>query len=103
MSITIGKYQFEGPYDSADKLQDHSGVYVILCFTDQVKSHVIDVGESAKVQERVAGHDRQDCWKRNCNGTLKVAVLYTPNLQSAGRGEIEQELRTKYNPPCGKR
>ena len=29
------------------------------------------------------------------------SVLYTPNIQQAGRREIEQELRNQYNPPCG--
>ena len=101
MSIRIGRYTFEGSYTSTTKLEDRSGVYAILC-QKEGNNHVVDVGESATVKSRVDSHDRKDCWKRNCNGTLAVAVYYTPNLQQPGRMAIEQELRQQYDPPCGK-
>jgi hypothetical protein len=102
MAITVGVYSFEGPYEDTSNLEDRSGVYVIFCFRDG-KYYVVDVGESAKVKDRVDNHDRSDCWKKNCTGTLMVAVHYTPNLQQAGRMEIEQAIRDQYNPPCGER
>ena len=101
MSIKIGKYNFDGPYSSTEKLEGKSGVYVILCNKNSGYGP-IDCGESAKVKNRVENHDRKNCWNRNCSSTLKVAVLYTPNLQSAGRVAIEQEVRDTYNFPCGK-
>lgn len=103
MSITIGKYSFEGPYGSTNSLQDRSGVYAILDKRVDGKYYIVDVGESSQVKTRVENHDRKDCWQRNCRGTLHVAVLYTPNLQQPGRSEIEQEIRHQYNPPCGER
>lgn len=102
MSITIGNYHFDGPYDNTASLQDRSSVYVILCHRDN-QNFVIDVGESATVKTRVENHDRKDCWQSNCSGKLTVAVLYTQNLQSAGRVAIEQEIRRQYNSPCGER
>lgn len=102
MAIQIGNYTFEGPYTSANALEDRSGVYAIHCFFN-LKYYLIDVGESATVRSRIENHDRKDCWVSNCNGTLTVSVLYTPNKQQAGRMEIEQELRSLYNPPCGER
>ena len=101
MSIKIGRYNFEGPYISADSLEDTSGVYVILC-QNGASYGPIDCGESATVKSRVKNHDRANCWSRNCRGTLKVAVLYTPQLQSAGRMIVEQEIRRDYAFPCGK-
>jgi hypothetical protein len=103
MSITIGEYSFEGPYRSTEMLQDRSGVYVILDKRVDGYYYILDVGESAQVKTRVETHDRKDCWRRNCKGTLYVAVLYTPNLQQPGRSKIEQEIRQQYNPPCGER
>lgn len=102
MSITIGKYSFEGPYRSPGSLQDRSGVYAIL---DQRAdgTYVLDVGEPAQVKTGVETHDRTSCWQRHRKGTLMVAVLYTPNLQQAGRSAIEQEIRQEYDPPCGER
>jgi len=100
MSITIGKYTFDGPYTSPNELEDHSGVYAIICQKDN-KKDLIDVGESATVKSRVETHDRKDCWGKNCQGTLTIAVYYTPNLQQPGRMAIEQEIRNKYDIPCG--
>jgi len=102
MSINIGKYAFEGPYKSMGSLQDKSGVYAILCDGGQ-NYKLIDVGESATVKTRVEGHDRKDCWKRNCSSTIEYAALYTPNAQQAGRMAIEQEIRKQYQPPCGEK
>jgi hypothetical protein len=102
MSITIGKYTFDGPYTSTDELEDSSGVYAIIC-QKEGENHLIDVGESATVKTRVETHDRKHCWEKNCQGTLAVAVYYTPNLRQPGRMTIEKEIRSQYNVPCGER
>lgn len=102
MSVTIGRYSFDGPYVSTTYLEDRAGVYAII--DDRSGSlNLIDVGESATVKSRVESHDRESCWTRNRIGTLKVAVLYTPGMQQAGRMLIEQEIRNQFNPVCGVR
>ena len=100
MSISVGKYTFEGPYTRTNDLENRSGVYAIHC---RKKNYLLDVGESAKVKERIENHDRKNCWTRNCAGTVTVSVLYTPNHRQSGRMAIEQEIRNQYNPPCGER
>lgn len=102
MSIMISGYQFEGPYNSIDQLNDNSGVYVILDERDG-KRYVLDVGESSQVKTRISNHDREEQWIKNSKGNLSVAVLYTPNKQQPGRKEIEQKLRDIYSPCCGDR
>lgn len=102
MTIRIGKYTFEEPFTSASSLQERAGVYVIICNNSNTNK-VVDVGESANVKSRVESHDRRDCWKRNCSGTLLVAVLYTPNQQQVARMAIEKGMRDQYNAPCGSR
>ncbi len=102
MSITIGRYRFEGPYFSIESLEDRSGVYAIVDRRN-AGDYLIDVGESATLRTRVENHDRKDCWSRNAKGTLGAAVHYTPNLQQAGRMDIEQEIRGQYDLVCGKR
>jgi len=97
MSIAIGNYSFEGPFNNASYLKDKPGVYAILC-SNNGKYHPVDLGESETVKSRVENHDRQSCWQQNCNGTLTVAVLYTPDRQL-----IEQIIRKLYNFPCGER
>lgn len=102
MPLNVGEYEFDGPFGSADQLEDRSGVYVIVCSVNE-QYQPVDCGESASVKSRIENHDRADCWNNSCNGALMVAVLYTPNLQSAGRVAIEQELRRQYDFPCGER
>lgn len=102
MTITVGRYTFEGPYTDTGLLRDNAGVYAIHCNRDG-GYYLVDVGESATVRTRVENHDRKDCWTRNCTGTLTVSVLYTPGQQQAQRMAIEQEIRDQFNPPCGLR
>lgn len=102
MSVKIGKYTFEGPYSTADSLEDRSGVYAIIDDKSDGLT-LIDVGESSALKTRVENHDRSDCWRRNGIGNLKVAVLYTPNQHQSGRMLIEQEIRNQYSPVCGLR
>jgi len=101
MTISIGNYTFQGPFNSTNPLEDRSGVYAIHCLREG-KYHLIDIGESHEVKNRVENHDRISCWKRECSGRLVYSVYYTPNLQQSGRMKIEQEIRDKYNPPCGR-
>lgn len=102
MSINIDNHSFEGPYSSAAPLANKAGVYTILC-QNNGNYHVMDVGESSEVKDRVENHDRKPCWTARCNSNLSVAVLYTPHLQQQGRRVIEQAIRKKYDPPCGER
>lgn len=103
MSVTIGGYEFDGPFKNTNTLEDRSGVYAILDRRSDGKLYIIDIGESANVKTRLDSHDRADSWVKSKKGSLECAVLYTPNKQQSGRMEIEQELRAKYSPPCGKR
>jgi hypothetical protein len=102
MSIEIDGIQFEGPYTDINRLEDRSGVYAIL---DQRtdKTILLDAGESSEVRSRISNHDRKSCWNSHSQGTVSVAVIYTPNLQQTGRKELEQKIRNKYNPTCGDR
>ena len=102
MSITIGKYNFEGPYTNTANLKDQGGVYTILC-QNNGKYNTVDVGESATVKSRVDNHDRKSGWKTNCFISLAVAVLYTPSVSAEGRRQIEREIRNQYNFPCGEK
>lgn len=100
MAIQVGNYNFEGPFSSTQELQRKSGVYVILGRSGNSSWSVVDVGESSSVRDRVENHDRQDCWNRQRHAQLNVCALY---LNETQRLTVEGELRSKFNPPCGKR
>lgn len=102
-SITIEGHRFEGPYTDTSRLKDQAGVYVILDRRADGRWHVIDVGESEQVKTRVESHDRKDCWERHRQGTLGVAVVYTPGWTAAQRRALESRIRQTYSSPCGDR
>jgi len=103
MSIEICGYRFKGPYEldtGTGSLKNRSGVYVILDHNSSGESwKVIDVGESSNIQDRVEDHDRRDCWYRQRCSYLEIAVYY---CRESERMRVEQRVRNKYNPPCGK-
>jgi hypothetical protein len=94
-------FQFEGAFSSSDNLKSVSGVYVIWC-KEGDNWKVLDVGEADDVKGRVSNHDRADCWKRNCFGTIYYSATYTPGLTEEQRRQIEQRIRSLTDPPCGK-
>ena len=100
MTIQIGNYNFDGPHTTTKNLQCASGVYAILGGDGTSPWKVLDIGESQDVCERVGAHDRATDWKSHGHTVLAAAVLYVPEQQ---RMKIEQELRKKFNPPCGDR
>ena len=100
--MRIGNYNFDGPYTSTGSLLNRSGVYALLVLRAGTY-YLIDVGESHDIRNRLGNHNRSDCWRRNGNGQLSVAVLYTQNQQQAGRKAIENQIRVEYNPVCGER
>jgi hypothetical protein len=85
MSITIGRWTFEGPYALTEswRLKDQSGVYVILCPTEQNQYRVIDAGESAQVKTRVETHDRKDCWRTQLQGHVVCSGVVYAKLAAA--------------------
>jgi len=98
VSITVHGYKFEGPFDSKSSLKNESGVYIIYCPTEESTYRRLDVGESEDVRGRVENHDREDCWKENCNA-VRYAAHYVSGAQK--RREIEAKIRGEYKLPCG--
>ena len=102
MKISIGNYEFEGPYRNASHLRPESGVILILGNTleDEDNWTIIDIDAADDVQHRIVFHDRWQCWRvQEEVSQLAAAVFY---CDAASRQAIERELRDTYNPPCGK-
>ena len=100
MAFEYWGYTFEGACPYPNNLESRAGVYVIWCKSGETWT-LLDVGESHDVKNRVLSHDRRDCWKKNCTGTIFYAATYTPNLEQAGRTQVEQRIRSLRKPTCG--
>lgn len=89
-------YQFEGAYISSDFLEPVAGIYVVWCKSENNWS-VLDVAESTDVKESVIAGEKANLWAKKCKGKVHYTVIYAPNLQDAGRKQIEQKLRDLTN------
>ena len=97
MAIKLGKYSFDGPFASIDKLKDRAGIYAIICIVDR-EFFLLDVGESSRMRTRIENHEKKSAWVKKCHGDLTIFVHYTPFLEQDGRALIEKEIRELYHP-----
>ena len=94
--IQINSYQFEGPYKEAStNFNEVAAVYVIL----DVNDSKIDVGETDQLKTRLVSHERRDCWQRNSNEDIYIAVYQEGSKEK--RLRIEKGIRGLYSFPCG--
>lgn len=100
MTFQRWDYEFDGPYTDPNRLQPSAGVYVVWCMIN-TSWFVLDVGESEDVVDRLNNHDRAECWRQNCNGTIFFSATYISDEQD--RFNLEQSIRNSVNVPCGER
>ena len=102
MNITIGKYNFQGPYSSLNKLKNKPGLYAVHRLDD--KQVILDLGEAAMIKDRIKTHERMKCWLR-CSRTQGIAIsaYYTRHWTQSSRMQTINNLRKQYSPPCGKK
>ena len=102
MTIQLGKYNFEGPFDTTSDLREQSGVYAILGGNGNGSEQwkIVDIGESEGIRSLVENQDHANCWKRQQHPRLTCAEHDCNELV---RVRIEQTLRAEFNPPCGDR
>lgn len=98
--MLIAGYQFSEPKSlDGTNWKQVPAVYVVLDRGIE-KYRVVDVGETDKLKDRLANHERRPCWERNCNGKIFIAAKV--ERSESARQRIEGEIRKRYNPPCGK-
>jgi hypothetical protein len=106
VDVTIGGYPFICvPLAEAD-FSDVAAVYVVLCVASDGSWTVLDVGQSGRVGSRIDEHERRNCWQKNCpSGNIWVCVYRMPTdrYSESDRLAVENEIRRRYNPPCGTR
>lgn len=93
-------FYFDGCHESPEKLQPDPGVYVIWCKTGN-DWKVLDAGQAQDVKDRVTNHDRAHCWSQNCEGKVLYSATYTRGMDGYERSQIETQIRTLTDPPCG--
>lgn len=92
MSITIGRYEFEGPL-TLETVENRAGVYALL--REQAGDiEVIDLGEAREVRDTLV----RRCHYIRCENAadqMQLFVHYTPSVLSDRRIAIAGEIRSE--------
>ena len=105
--------KWEGPYEDAEKVTGRAGIYMIIAGrkTSDDKWNkdtykLMDIGKAGDLADRLASHDREECWKRNkptgSTVLFKFAAMPSNNYDETDRRIVECCLRASHRPlPCG--
>jgi len=95
-------YEFEQPYIlNRTQFNNVPAVYVIYTVVNG-RTIWLDVGETDELGDRLAGHERRNCWTNHSLG----GEIYVGVMQVSGevqRRNIEADLRNGLSPLCGGR
>ena len=95
MSLELGNYLFEGPYDTIAALADQPGIFIVFCHVED-DYRGLDCGGAKAVRSAVEQHRRRPAWEGACTGRLVYAALYTEQEHAA----VVRDLRSRYKFPC---
>ena len=78
--------------------EEEPGIYIVYGFTDHNNGNQIRyVGESNNIKNRMSGHEKEDCWKKN-QDDIEIYVYKEEN--ESIRKHIEQNIIDELKPPC---
>lgn len=96
----LGTYSLAGPYAINGPLPRVGGVYVVLT---PGRHDIVDCGETEDFSERIPNHDRRHCWFRYAGPNPEIWLHPMPGAAQLSRWLVEQDIRDRTHPPCGKR
>jgi hypothetical protein len=94
MTVLIGSWEFEGPFESADELRNEAGLYAILTNGDK-EIELVELNESSQVRASVK--QLFDATPGSENFT--TAVYYCSDLTTALRQGLIDEVLKEFEVP----
>lgn len=93
MTISIGNYEFDGPFDSAAQLEERQGLYAVLhCENEDYE--LIHLAQADNVRERIE-------FSKSAYGPLIGAVVlaacYTPGSGTRERTRMVAEIQSEFD------
>lgn len=95
MGIFIGKYEFKGPYKSADRLEEKQGLCAVL-HVHRDEYELVDVSESQNVK---ADFRQMPETSSSIEGAFMVVVCYTNEVGQSERQGMVAEIRKEFAEP----
>lgn len=102
MSIKIANYEFDGPYQSLDKIKNQPGLYAIILQTEK-NNFLLDLGESENIKSKIESHERKNLWEKYATqGNLVYSTCYVEDDNKKEREKIIDEINKVYRTPFNK-
>lgn len=93
MTILIGKYEFDGPYNSTAYLEEKQGLYAVLhCENDEYE--LIHLAQAENVKEKI---ELSQSAYNSITGTVVLAACYTPRSSSRERNKMVDEIHSEFD------
>ena len=90
---------FEGPWPVGTiGVAAYPGVYRVEALSLSLGRHILYIGESENIENRIASHERYDDWRRAIMGQL---YFFAKKIESEDRRRREeQDMIRRFRPPC---
>ncbi len=92
MSILIGNYEFDGPFDSIREFKDESGLYAVL-HCDGENYELIYLAESENLKESI---EMSPSAENLPHGSTRIATYYTEPRGDRERKEMVDEILKEF-------
>ena len=93
MSILIGKYEFDGPFNSLSYLQEKRGLYAVLkC--EGTNYELIHVAQADNVREQI---ELSQSAYSDVKGEVRIAACYTPRSGLRERSKMIDEINREFD------
>lgn len=98
MTVLIGSWEFEGPFEKHEDLRCEPGIYVILTQTGE-DHELIEIDESESVGDALKDRTRLKLFGQAATQNLSAAVYYCSDLTRALRQGLIEELFKEFELP----
>jgi hypothetical protein len=93
MSIVIGKYEFDGPFNSVAELQEKPGLCAVLHRAGE-EYELIHVSEAHNIKERI---EISHSTFATTSGSVLLAACYTPHSRSQERRIMVEDILSEFD------
>lgn len=96
----IGNYEFEGPYQTTERVPAEGGLLAVIT-SDGRQNYLVDVFHTENLLASIEESPRRECWERYDKGLLLYAFLRSEDLKEETYFSIVRDIRTEMRGiPC---
>lgn len=96
MTVLIGSWEFEGPFNKTDELRAEPGLCAIL-HTEKENIELVDMEETESVRKFMEKHQKYHFSDRMPTDNFSVAVYYCSDLTSSLRQGLIDEVMKEFD------